>query len=25
MRRRAQPMRRLLEGIGDDVTQPQHR
>jgi hypothetical protein len=25
MRRRAQPMRRLLKGIGDDVTQPQHR
>jgi|GraSoiStandDraft_8_1057269.scaffolds.fasta_scaffold412487_2 hypothetical protein len=25
VRRRAQPMRHLLEGIGDDVSQPQHR
>ena len=25
VRRRAQPMRQLLEGISDDVAQPQHR
>jgi hypothetical protein len=25
VRRRAQPIRHLLEGMGDDVTQPQRR